>query len=176
MRQLLLVITFILGMTFMNSCSNKPDNIIHNTKSEFAGWIVDKSVSDKPIQKFEEYHQISPTWAQANYYASKRPDHGLYLTLGFILLLGFSVVFYGKASNASWLPKSLDNPLGGNIILFILLLSSIVFLTAHQSGIKWNNDKWVKKEVYDKAVKETGSTQPIWDSLEVNKLIVDGPY
>jgi hypothetical protein len=176
MRQLLAIITIILGMTFLPSCSNKPDDVIHNIKSEFAGWVVDKTVSDKPIQKFEDYYQISPTWEQANYYASKRPDHGLYLTLGFVLLLGFSVVFYGRTTNASWLPKSLDNPLGGNIVLFILLVSSISFLTAHQSGVKWNNDKWVKKEVYDKAVKETGSTQPIWDSLEVNKLIVDGPY
>jgi len=27
-----------------------------------------------------------------------------------------------------------------------------------------------------KAIKEAGSTQPIWDSLETNHLIVDGPY
>lgn len=176
MRQLLAIITIILGITFLNSCSNKPDDVIHNTKSEFAGWIVDKTISDKPVQKFEDYYQISPTWAQANYYASKRPDHVLYLSFGFILLLAFSIVFYGKTTNASWLPKSLDNPLGGNVVLFLLLVSSITFLTVHSSGVKWNNDKWVKKEVYDKAIQEKGSTQPIWDSLEINKLIIDGPY
>lgn len=172
MRQLLLVITFILGITFMNSCNSKTDNTIHNSKTEFVGWVVDKSVSDKPIQKFEEYYQISPSWGQASYYASKKDGYGLSLTLGFILLLGFSIVFYGKASDASWLPKSLDNPIGGNVILFILLVSSVVLLTNKQSEVKWNNDKWIKKEVYDKAVKETGSTQPIWDSLEVNNLII----
>ena len=38
--------------------------------------------------------------------------------------------------------------------------------------IKWNNDKWVKKEVYLKTIEEAGSTQPIWDSLETNNLII----
>ena len=160
----------------MNSCSLEPNDTIQQTKTEPAGWVVDKLVSDKPIQKFEDYYQIAPTWGQANYYASKRPDHTTYVVFGFIFLALFSLVFYGKATDAKWLPKSLDGALGGNIALFILLVSSITFFTVRQSGIKWNNDKWVKKEVYDKAVKESGSTQPIWDSLEVNKLIVDGPY
>jgi hypothetical protein len=34
----------------------------------------------------------------------------------------------------------------------------------------------VKKEVYDKAIKETGSTKPIWDSLRSECKIVFGPY
>lgn len=174
MRQTLAIITVILGMTFISSCNNTPNNTVHNSRDEFTGWVVDKSISDKPIQKFEAYYQISPSWGQASYYASKTPSYGFYIALGFVLLLGFALVFYGKTTNAAWLPKSLDNPLGGNIILFILLVSSAVLLTTKQSEIKWNNDKWVKKEVYDKAVKETGSTQPIWDSLETNHLIVGG--
>ena len=160
----------------MNSCSLEPNDTIQQTKTEFAGWVVDKTVSDKPIQKFEDYYQIAPTWGQANYYASKRPDHTTYVSFGFIFLALFSLVFYGKATDAKWLPKFLDNNILGNLVLFILLVTSIISFTVRQSGIKWNNDKWVKKEVYDKAVKESGSTQPIWDSLEVNKLIVDGPY
>jgi hypothetical protein len=175
MKQLLLVTIFALSTLFISSCSSKPNDVIHSTKTEQGQWVIEIP-GQNPVMKYDTYYQISPTWSQANYYASKRSDHGLYLSIGFVLLFGFIVVFYGKTANASWLPKSLDNPLGGNIVLFILLASSIAFLTVHQSGIKWNNDKWVKKEVYDKAIQETGSTQPIWDSLEVNKLIVDGPY
>lgn len=174
MKQLVLIITFILGTVFMSSCSNQPDNTIHSIKSEAAGWVVDKSVSEKPIQKFEDYYQISPTWGQAQYYASKRPDHLLFTVVGLILLVAFGALFYGKTTDAFWLPKAVDKfslPL-----MFILLIGSLTFLTTHQSEVKWQNDKWVKKEVYDKAIKETGSTQPIWDSLEANNLIIGGPW
>jgi hypothetical protein len=175
MKQLSVIIVFIYAM-FMSSCSNKPDNIIHTTKTEQGNWVVE-TPGQNPVMKYDTYYQISPTWSQANYYASKRADHILYMVLGSLFLLIFIILFYGRSSDASWFPKNLyDNNILFNALLFITLVSSISFFTSHQSAIKWNNDKWIKKEVYDKAIKETGSTQPIWDSLETNKLIVDGPY
>lgn len=173
MRQLLLVITFILGSVFISSCSNKPDNEIHGIKQEEAGWVVE-TPGEKPVMKYEEYYKISPTWGQAQHYASKRPDHFLFTVVGLILLVAFAALFYGKTNNAFWLPEAVDKyslPL-----MFILLIGSLTFLTTHQSEVKWQNDKWVKKEVYNKAVNETGSTQPIWDSLEANHLIIGGSW
>lgn len=173
MRQLLLIITFILGTTFMSSCSNQPDNEIHNIKQEEAGWTVAKP-GENPVMKFEEYYQISPTWGQAQHYASKRPDHLLFVVIGLILLAAFAVLFYGKSSDAAWLPKSVDK--FSLPIMFVLLIGSLTFLTTHQAEVRWQNDKWIKKDVYHKAMTETGSTQPIWDSLEANHLIIGGSW
>lgn len=167
---------FILGMVFLPACNKAPDNVIHATKTEQGQWVVD-TPGQNPVMKYDVYYQISPTWSQANYYASKRADHVLYMVMGSLFLLVFIVLFYGKSSNASWFPEWLDNnTMLFNALLFVTIVSSISFFTSHQSGIKWNNDKWVKKEIYDQAIKESGSTQPIWDSLEANHLIIDGPY
>jgi hypothetical protein len=84
------------------------------------------------------------------------------------------VAVYGKATEASWFPNV--NPTSFNLILFVLLAGSISSFKWQSSSIKWNNDKWVKKEVFDKAIQETGTTQPIWDSLRSECRIVFGPY
>lgn len=173
MRQLLLVVTFILSSVFISSCSNKPDNEIYGIKQEESGWVPEIP-GGAPIMKYEEYYKISPTWGQAYHYASKRPDHSLFVIVGLILLVAFGALFYGKTTDSFWLPEAVDKyslPL-----MFILLIGSITFLTTHQSEVKWQNDKWIKKEVYHKAITETGSTQPIWDSLEANHLIIGGSW
>jgi hypothetical protein len=173
MKQLLLAITFILGTVFMSACSNKPDNEVHNIKQEEAGWTVEKPGAN-PVMKYEEYYLISPTWGQAQHYASKRPDHLLFVAIGLILLIAFGVLFYGKSSNASWLPESIDK--FSLPIMFILSIGSLTFLTTHQAEVKWQNNKWIKKDIYHKAIIEAGSTQPIWDSLENNHLIIGGSW
>lgn len=175
MKSLKLAILFVSVLVLVSCNSAKPDNTVHAIKTEQNGWKPGLTVQDKPVAVVDTFVQISPNWNQANYYASKRADYTFHVILGSILLALFLVVFYGKASSASWLPKRLDDGHLGNIVLFILLVGSIYFYFGNASSIKWNNDKWVKKEVYDKAMLE-GSTQPIWDSLENNCLIVDGPY
>lgn len=176
MKQKMSMFAVLISMLFVVSCSNKPNNVIHKSKTEISGWIVDKSVSEKPIQKFDVYYQISPTWGQAFHYANKRPDHILFTILGVLFVATFAFLFYGKATDASWLPKFLNNEILFGFALFITLTASIIFLTNHAAEVKWQNDKWISKESYDKAIKEAGSTQPIWDSLEINRKIVGGSW
>lgn len=176
MKSIKLLIVSLLAVLLVASCGpNKPDNKVHEIKTEQSGWKPGPTVNDKPVIAIDTFVQISPSWNQASYYASKRGDYPLQLILGTVLLILFLAVIYGKAFSAPWLPKRLDDGHLGNVVLFLLLVSSLYFYFGNTSSIKWNNDKWVKKEVYDKAM-EKGSTQPIWDSLENNCLIVDGPY
>ena len=172
MKKLMLVVFILIGMV---SCSKVPDSKIHESKVELGGFQYDPAVK-KPVQVEETYYQIAPTWGQAFDYASKRGDHLVYIILGSLFLVAFVAVFYGKSSDASWLPKFLDNAIIFALALFLLAISTVTFFTTHASEIKWQNDKWVKKEVYDKAMDEAGSTQPIWDSLEANHLIIGGPW
>jgi hypothetical protein len=173
MKKLLTLFSFILAMS---SCSHKPDNTIQETKTEQTGWVVDKAVSDKPIQKFDTYYKISPTWGQAIHYAYKTPDQAFAVFVSFILFIAFCILFIGQTANARWMPKVFENTNILSAVLFILIVGSVYAWYNKPGNIKFNNDKWVKKEVYDNAMQETGSTQPIWDSLETNHLIIDGPY
>jgi len=170
MKQLLLIITFILGTISMSSCSNQPDNAVHATKTEAAGWIVDKSVSENPIQKFDEYYQISPTWGQSISYAAKTDDFPVAVALGVVFIVGAVVLLMLKSKDSKLISESVDKVV--IYIAFVLLVAGLYAVYSKPGEIKWNNDKWVKKEIYDKTIKETGSTQPIWDSLEVNNLII----
>jgi len=166
----------LLSMLVLVSCSSKPDNTIHNQNSEKGGWVFDSRVS-KPVQQDIEYVQIAPTWGQSFDYAGKRSDRVVMVGLAILCLTAFVALFYAKSSSASWLPRVLDEQVHlFNILLFLFLASSVALYMSQPSGIKWNNDKWVEKAVYDKTMQDAGSTQPIWDSLEVNCLIVDGPY
>lgn len=174
MKKVFLSLFLILAL-YLSSCSPAPDNVIHNQKSEKGGWVYD-SRFNKPVQENIEYVQIAPTWSQAFDYAGKRTDRAVMIGLAFIFLALATALFYGKSSSASWLPRVLDEKVHlFNILLFVFLASSASLYMSQPSGVKWNNDKWVEKTVYDEAMK-TGSTKPIWDSLEVNCLIVDGPY
>jgi hypothetical protein len=86
-------------------------------------------------------------------------------------------LFFGKTFSASWFPEYLDDKiLVFNTMLFIFLVGSVSLFMTHPIGIKWNNDKWIEKSVFDKTIETSGSTQPIWDSLQNNCLIIDGPY
>lgn len=160
---------FIFAITIMG-CSKKPNDVIHSTKTEAAGWVVDKSVSENPIQKFDEYYQISPTWGQSIDYAIKSEDFPVSLAAGIVLLVFSVVLFMLKAKDSKLLSESSDKI--ALYIAFALLVGGLYSIYSKPGEIKFNNDKWVNKEVYDKAIKEAGSTQPIWDSLENNCLIV----
>lgn len=172
MKSLILAVFILIGTI---SCSKQPDNKIQESKVELGGFHYDP-VAKKPVQVEETYYKIAPTWGQAFDYSSKRGDHVVYLVLGSLFLLAFVALFYGKASDAIWLPRFLNNEIIFGLALFLLAVSTVTFFTTHASEVKWQNDKWVKKEVYDKAMDEAGSTQPIWDSLEANHLIIGGPW
>ena len=175
MKMLNVITAAIFSIVLISCNSVSTDNTIHGQKVEQSGWKPD-SVISKPVAVYDTAVMVSPTWSQSFDYASKRADHTVKVIAGIVFLLLFFGLFYGKATEASWFPKTLQNVLLFNATLFITLVAAVVLLTGDASGVKWNNDKWVKKEVYDKAISETGSTKPIWDSLENNCLIVDGPY
>ena len=162
MKLFKLIAAFLISATMLVSCSsNTPDNKIHNTRIE--------NVSDTTVL-------IAPTWGQANHYASERADFFIWQLIGGILLAVFVVAIYGKVTYATWFPKALDNSVLFEILLFLLLAGSIISFKWQASSIRWNNDKWVPKATYDKAIQEKGSTQPIWDSLRNECRIVYGPY
>lgn len=165
----------LFSMMVLVSCSNKADNIIHDQKSEKGGWVFDSSVS-KPVQQNVEYVQIAPTWGQAFYYADKRSDRVIKVIASLVFLAVFLLLFVGKAKETSWFPQALQNMLLFNIILFISAVAAITFFISDPAGIKINNNKWIEKLEYEKIMQESGSTQPIWDSLENKCLIIDGPY
>ncbi len=169
MKQLLLIVTFILGTVFMSACSNKPDNEVHNSKQEEAGWVVEKA-GENPVMKYEDYYLISPTWGQAIHYAKKSDGFWVVTIFGLLLLVVGFFLLYGKATDAKWISESADKFI--IYIAFLLFVAGFYSIYSMPGEIKWNNDKWVKKEVYNKALLETESTQPIWDSLEINNLII----
>lgn len=137
------------------------------------GWVFD-TVICKPVQKIDSFYLLRPTWEQARYFASKRKDAKLYNTIGTSLLAATAVAGYGVYSAASWLPEM--GVFKANTLAFGGIAGGTQSLFGNAYGVKWNNDKWVSKSVYDECMKNFGSTQQIWDSLEVNYLIIDGPY
>lgn len=168
-------VIFLALVIFAMSCRQGADNVIHGTKQEAGAWVYD-SAFKKPVQVTDNFYLISPTWGQAFDYASKRADRELYVGLAALLLAMAVFLVISKAKDATWVPKFFDNTHIFNMCLFILLSSSASSFLAHPGGIRFNNDKWVNKLDYDKVIKESGTIQPIWDSLETHCLIIDGPY
>lgn len=170
-------VVYVILVFLMASCSKAPDNIVHSQKTELTGkWVYDSKVA-KPVQEQADYVLLSPTWGQSFYYADKRADRPVYLIIGILLLLAASALMYGVITDARWVPDFFfTKSTYLNITLFVLLAFGFSAILGHPSGIKWNNDKWVDRLDYEKAMKEVGSTEPIWDSLETHCLIVDGPY
>lgn len=165
----------ILLLTTLVACNSNPDNIIHSSKTEPSGWVYD-SVQQKNIQLVDTVYQISPTWGQAAAYAEKRSDRLFTMILGILFLTAFIGLFVGQATDAKWLPEIFSNMNIFTISLFVSLLFSIYFFFGDIIGVKWNNDKWIKSEHYNNVMQKEGSTKSIWDSLEAEHKIIDGPY
>ena len=163
---ILLSMIFWLGLS---SCDETPNDKIEATKTEFVGWKYDSTVN-KPVQAFEEYVQIYPTWSQSINYASKSKGFWLGTLGGLFFLLVAITVFVLKATDSKYLPQSVDR--FALYIIFVFLVAASFFLYSKPGDVRWNNSKWVNKQHYDKVIKEAGSTKPIWDSLENNCLIV----
>lgn len=174
MKQIAVILAIFLSFGMSTGCINSvPDNKIHAVKGEKGNWVYD-SATHKNIQQIDSFYLLQPTWSQAIDYASKRADNKYYVIAGVVFLIAFLVAGIGVYKSAAWLPNW--GPFKSYGVMFLLLAGSVTFISGNAYGIRWNNDKWVKKEVYDDAIKNFGSTKPIWDSLEVNHLIVDGPY
>lgn len=171
MKQLLVLFSVLI----FASCSTTPDNIIHDQKSEKGDWVYDSRVS-KPVQQDIEYVQIAPTWGQSFDYADKRSDRPVDVIAGFLFLSLTVFIIVIRAKEVSWFPKPLENVHLFNSVLFITIVATISFFIGDAGNVKFNNYKWIEKTEYEKAIRETGSTQPIWDSLENKCLIVYGPY
>lgn len=176
MKKLLTILLGFFAIISISGCgkSENPDNVIYaQRQSTDFTWEVVEPGKD-PVQVFHQEVMISPTWGQSNKYASERGDFDIWQIIGLVLLVVLAVAIYGRATEASWFPNIKPAALGA--IMFVLAAGSLSSFKWQSSSIKWNNDKWVKKEVYDKAIKETGSTKPIWDSLRSECKIVFGPY
>lgn len=175
MQKFLLFITIIISLI---SCKGNsiPSNEILAQQSEKTEWVWD-SVQNKPVQAEQHYYLLAPTLNQGFYYANKRADRILQLIGSAILFILFLLVFAARIIDptASKTPQFLLNSYIFHGLAFLLISFSLYFYLGSPLGVRWNNDKWVKKEVYEKAM-QTGSTKPIWDSLESNCLIVEGPY
>jgi len=175
MKKILSLILCAFAAFTISSCgrSEKPNDTIYGTRVEHVGFKPN-ATNTGTVEVVDTMVQISPTWGQANSFAAKRGDHTTWNIIALVLFLAFAAVIYGKASEASWFPNI--NGAATNALLFVLLAGAISSWKWQAADIRWNNDKWVKKEVYDKAIKETGSTKPIWDSLRKECRIVSGPY
>lgn len=169
-------IVSLLVVFSLVSCSSDPDNVIHKEFKEKSGWKYD-SVLKKNVETYQTYYVIAPTWGQSVHLASERGDRLLKVSLYILIVIALVALVVGKYTNADWMPKVLDEKVFlYNGLLFVLLFVAEYLYFGDAYGIKWNNDKSVKKELYDASIKESGSTKPIWDSLRSNCLIVDGPY
>lgn len=174
MKHIRLFLICVLSLFALASCGpNKPDNKAHGTDIKSAGFKPN-GVGNAPVEVFDTTVRIEPTWGQANYFARQRGDHAIWNIIAFVLFAAAVVVIYGAASNASWFPNIKGATV--NIFLFVLLAGALYAWKWQASSIRWNNDKYVPKAQFDKAIKETGSTKPIWDSLQKECRIVYGPY
>jgi hypothetical protein len=163
------ILFFVLFWLGLSSCDDAPNDKIEAVKTEFAGWKYDSTVK-KPVQAFEDYVQIYPTWSQSINYASKSKGFWINTLGGLFFVILAIVLFVFKSTDSKLLPESVDK--FAIYLIFVLLVAGSFFLYSKPGDVRWNNNKWVNKQHYDKVIKETGSTKPIWDSLENNCLII----
>lgn len=165
----------IFGLFLMASCttSAEPDNKILGMKTEPGGWIFDSTLQ-KNIQKQEVYYLVSPTLKQSFYFAEKRADRKIHVFLSIFFFCLFIVIFYLNLTDKG--PEFLQNGYFFGFAQFAIIVAAFSFFLNQPLEIRWNNDKWVKKEVWEQSIKTTGSSKHIWDSLQNNCLIIGGPY
>lgn len=158
------------------SCGpNKPDNTIYGTQITADGYQPDpRGAGYPPVQVADTFYKLKPTWGQAGAFAKMRGDHGVWTIIGIVLFLLLGAFCYGQITDARWMPNL--NPKAIGVILFILVAGAIASLRWQAMDIKWNNDHLIPKQQYDNAIRESGSTAPIWDSLAKGCHLTGGPY
>lgn len=134
---------------FLFSCSNKPDNTYY------------------PDKYNPEYGIIKMTPSQGYYYAIK-DGHALVMIIAIIIVI--AAVLLMIAARRYYLGENPGRYM--NYVMFVLLGSALLMFTYKPGDIWLNNDKPVKKTLYDYHMKKEGSTVAIWDSLyNVNRII-----
>lgn len=168
MRNLIFVIT--MGVVLISCGPNQPDNKIHATDYVENGYRP-AGIGNAPEKVIDTVYYIKPTWGQANAMAGQRGDRTVWVIISIVLLIAAGLMAWAWQTNRI----SVDGKMGG-LALFVLLAGSLVAFKWQSASIKWNNKKPVAKSVYDKAIREKGSTAPIWDTLVSNYHINWGPY
>lgn len=169
-----LIVICLMSLFALASCGpNKPDNKAHGTDIKSAGFKPN-GVGNAPVEVFDTTVLVKPTWGQSNYFARQRGDHAIWNVIALVLFVALVAVIYGKATDARWFPNISEMAMGA--LMFVLASGALTAWKWQSSSIKWNNDKYVPKAQFDKAIQETGTTKPIWDSLEKECKIVYGPY
>jgi hypothetical protein len=120
-------------------------------------------------QDQKETVTISPSWGQAFHYANEA-GQGKFTFLGILLIAAaVGVVIMGSQDKLTFI--GVKQGLAVNLIAFVLMALGLLSLFLKPGEVKWNNDKEVNK-IYMDSVGE----KHIWDSLENNCLIVEGPF
>jgi hypothetical protein len=156
---------------FLTSCgsSNVPDDKIYATDSVPTGFYQVTTPDKDPTPITYQVVYLAPTWGQANSFARETKAYVTFQVLGFILLALAGLLFYALASNR------IKTSTGWAILVMVLLGLSLVSFKGTAASIKWNNKKGIPRQTYERAIQETGSTAPIWDSLKNNGMILWGP-
>lgn len=166
-------IILLLSLFLITSCGNPtPDDKIQGKKTEAGAWVFDSTLG-KNVQKEEVYYLISPTLKQSFYFAEQRPDRKIKVFVSIFFLVLFIVIFWLNKTDIG--PEFLQNGYFFGFAQFAILVTAFSFFLNDPLAIRWNNDKWIKKEVWEQTM-QGGTSRPIWDSLENNCLIIDGPY
>lgn len=162
MKKLAFLLMIFMSSLFWMSCSSSANNDIKQTKTEKGGWVYDPSTK-KTVQTDDTYYLLQPTWGQAFKIASKSSGFVFWTTLGFIFIFLAVMVVYSQYANPSWAPKWFEK--WWIHITFILLVVGSASIYSKASIVRFDNNKWVTKEAYDAAIKETGSVQVLWDKM-----------
>lgn len=155
--------------------SRTPDNVITGQEIVSTGAYQTVNDSTDPIPVSDTLYQIEPTWKQANQFAAGRKDFVLWQVIGWLLLIVViaSSIDYWRVGGRFFSKMDVTK-----FITIMVVILAIGFLSCHwqSSSIKWNNGKKISKSYYDRLMKDPGSMKPVWDSLEQNCLISNGPY
>lgn len=192
MKKILLVFTTFLAV-FMFSCSAVPNDkpVLVYTATD-SSWV---SVYDSiPVYLNGVAHttyaviakthptiqraQIEPTWGQSFYYAFKygyTPIFIVGLLLFFIGVLAATLDQFGKLESLLKLKTDINSYV--KVALFLVFMAAgAITIYSKPGNIRWNNKKDVTVTYLDQTIKEAGSSQPIWDSLEVHNLIIGASH
>lgn len=117
----------------------------------------------------QETVTISPSWGQSFHYANSA-GQTVWTVIGFILIVvAILVIVLGSKDKLTFI--GVKQGLAVNLICFVLAAGGLAAILIKPGSIKFNNDKVLDKVYYNQV-----GEKHIWDSLENNCLIVDGPY
>ena len=169
MKFLNFLLLLLVTVLFTISCSKEPSNEIIKTKTEKGDWVYNPSLN-KPVQVEQTYYLLQPTWGQAFSISFKYGKYLVSFVLGVIFIFLMVMVVYSQYANPSWAPKLFEK--WWVTISFVLLAIGASCIYSRPSIVRFENDKWVKKEVYDSVMQADNNTKAIWDQYEKSGTII----